>query len=376
MRHRGAVERGVLVGLAGLRWAAWIGLSAVALANLHHDHHPVVVILAIVATAGVTLAAQVVLVGRHWQSALSPALVGIEVAVAAVVVAADGWVYQGAATGQSLAGIWPLPAILLAAVAGGVVWGVGVATLLSAARFLAVFVAAPGGPAGRDILGAFTTGASWVVFGAVCGIIIRLLRQAQHQLAQAEARDHIARDLHDGVLQTLALIERRSDSADIAQLARDQERDLRSYLFGDRSNAGTLRAQLDRAAARAERAWPGMAVTVTVTDDVPSVPPALGEPVVGAATEALTNAAKHGHAARVVVFADVEEGSGSLFLSVKDDGSGFDPGTVQEGVGMARSIRGRVEDVGGRVEFASEPGDGTEVRITMPVTARRRATRG
>ncbi|HEX3427109.1 MAG TPA: ATP-binding protein [Acidimicrobiales bacterium] len=370
------MERGVLVGLAGLRWAAWIGLSAVALANLHRDQHPVVVILAIVATGGVTLAAQVVLVGPHWQSALSHALVGAEVTVAAVVVAADGWVHQGLATGQSLAGIWPLPAILLAAVAGGVVWGVGVATVLSAARFLAVFVAAPAGPAGRDLLGAFTTGASWVVFGAVCGIIIRLLRQTQHQLAQAEARDHIARDLHDGVLQTLALIERRSDSADIAQLARDQERDLRSYLFGDRSNAGTLRAQLDRAAARAERAWPGMAVTVTVTDDVPPVPPGLGEPVVGAATEALTNAAKHGHAARVVVFADVEEGSGSLFVSVKDDGSGFDPATVHEGVGMARSIRGRVEDVGGRVEFASEPGDGTEVRITMPVTARRRATRG
>ena len=41
MRHRGGVERGVLIGLAGLRWAAWLGLACVALFNLHHDHHPV-----------------------------------------------------------------------------------------------------------------------------------------------------------------------------------------------------------------------------------------------------------------------------------------------------------------------------------------------
>ena len=111
----------------------------------------------------------------------------------------------GAGTGQTIAGIWPLPAILLAAVAGGVVWGIGVGVLLAVARFVAIVVgrrAAPGRPG--DLLGASTTGLSWVVFGAVCGTIMVLLRRAQHQLAEAEARDRIARDLHDGVLQTLA----------------------------------------------------------------------------------------------------------------------------------------------------------------------------
>ena len=377
MRHGWRVERGVLIGLAGLRWAAWVGLTVVALANLQHDHHPVVVILAIVATGAVTAADQLALISPRWSAVLQPGLVATEVAVAALVIGADGWVRQAHATGQPVAGTWPLPAIMVAAVAGGVAWGIGVGALLSAARFVAVFVAAGrAGPTGRELLGAFTTGLAWIVVGAVCGTIIRLLRRAQHQLAEAEARDRIARDLHDGVLQTLALIERRSESVDIARLARDQERDLRSYLFGDRSGSGNLPAELRLAAARAERAWPATAVTVTVTDDVPALRPAQVEALVGAATEALTNAAKHGHAGHAVVFADIDEPTGGVFLTIKDDGRGFDPGSVKEGVGMARSIRGRVQDLGGRVEFASADGDGTEVRIAVPVTSKRRAARG
>jgi signal transduction histidine kinase len=364
----------VLIGLAGLRWA---GLSVVALVNLQKDHHPALVIAAIVITGIVTVADQLVLLSPRWSAALAKSTVAGEIALAALIVGADGWVHQAQATGQTLAGIWPLPAILVAAVAGGVAWGVGAGAALSAARFVAVVVAAgSAGTTGRELLGAFTTGISWIVIGAVCGTIIRLLRKAQHQLAEAEARDRIARDLHDGVLQTLAMIERRSDSPDIARLARDQERDLRLYLFGDRSDSGDLAAELRLAAARAERAWPDTAVTVTVTEDVPTLSAGQVEAVAGAATEALTNAAKHGHAHRVVVFADVHESSGGLFVTIKDDGVGFDPATVAEGVGMARSIRGRVRDLGGQVEFASVGGDGTEVRIVVPVPEKRGATRG
>jgi signal transduction histidine kinase len=380
MRHGGGVERGVLIGLAGLRWAAWLGLAGVALFNLHHDRHPVIVILAIIATGAVTAADQVVLMGPRWQEALRPGLVATEVAVATLVVGADGWVHQAQASGQTIAGIWPLNAILLAAVAGGVVWGIGVGVLLAVARFVAIVVGSgSAGPAGRDLLGASTTGLSWVVFGAVCGTIIVLLRRAQHQLAEAEARDRIARDLHDGVLQTLALIERRSDSVDIARLARDQERDLRSYLFGDHERSDNLPAALRRAGARAEQSWPATEVTVTVTDDVPVLRSAQVEAVVGAATEALTNAAKHGQAGHVVVFADVDESTGGLFISIKDDGRGFDPVTVKEGVGMSRSIRGRVEALGGRVQFASSVDDGSEVRIAVPAPSgrsKRRSPRG
>jgi signal transduction histidine kinase len=358
----------VLIGVAGLRWAAWLWLAAVALANLHRDRYPAVVVGAIAATAAVTVVAQLALRGTNWQRAIGPTVVGAEVAVAVTVVAADGWVRQGRATGQTLAGTWPLPAILVAAVGGGLLWGVAVAAVLSGARAVAVAVAgvAPG-QAGKAALAAASTGVSWIVIAAVCGTIILLLRRAQHQLAEAEARDRIARDLHDGVLQTLALIERRTDAPDIALLARDQERDLRSYLFGDRPGSGVLAADLRAAATRLERSWPATKVTVTVSADVPRLSPGAASSVCGAVTEALTNAAKHGHAHRVVVFADLDESTGGLFLTVKDDGCGFDPVSVVEGEGMSRSIRGRVEQLAGHVEFASTPGDGAEVRIAVPL---------
>jgi signal transduction histidine kinase len=216
-----------------------------------------------------------------------------------------------------------------------------------------------------------STSVSWIAFGAVAGVVIRLLRQARQQVADAEVRERMARDLHDGVLQTLTLIERRSPSDEIARLARDQERDLRAYLFGDHQHQGSLGAELRATATRFERTWPGVIVTVSVSDDTPAVGPEPVQAVAGAVAEALTNAAKHGHASHAVVFADLDELSGGLFVSVKDDGGGFDPATVTERVGMARSIRGRIERVGGTVAFASAPGDGAELRLTIPAEAKK-----
>ena len=362
----------MLIGAAGLRWAAWIWLTAVALANLHRVHHPNLAVAAVVATGVVTVITSVSLRHETWQPALRTGLVGAEVLVAVAVVAADGWVDQGRLTGQTLAGSWPIPCILVAAVAGGVVWGIGAGVLLSAARAVAVTVSgtAPG-QGGRAAVAVVSTSVSWIAFGAVCGVVIHLLRRARQQLAEAEVRERMGRDLHDGVLQTLTLIERRSPSADIAQLARDQERDLRAYLFGDHQHPGTLAAELRAAASRCEKSWPGTVVTLSVSGDAPDVGRDHVQAVLGAVAEALTNAAKHGHATHSVVFADVDESSGGLFVSVKDDGSGFDPATVTERVGMARSIRGRVERIGGTVEFASVPGDGAEVRISIPVRVKR-----
>ena len=367
MRHRGRVERGVLIGLAGLRWTAWLWLAVVAAVNLHRVDHPELALAAILATGAVTVADHLALRGPSWERAISPGLVALEVAVAVAVVAADGWVRQGRITGQTLAGTWPLPAILVSAVAGGLLWGAGVGLILSAARAIAAIVGGTtAGQGGRAALAVLSTAVSWIVIGAVCGTIVRLLRDTQDQLAEAAVRERIARDLHDGVLQTLALIERRSTSPDIARLARDQERDLRGYLFDDHRQPGSLAAQLRAIAARLERSWPTTTVTVTVTEDAPGLDPDRLDAASGAAAEALTNAAKHGQARHCVVFADVDESSGGLFLSVKDDGSGFDPSTVSEGMGMARSIRGRIERIGGRVTFASSIGDGAEVRVVIP----------
>ena len=57
---------------------------------------------------------------------------------------------------------------------------------------------------------------------------------------------------------------------------------------------------------------------------------------------------------------------GEVFCSVRDDGSGFDPAAVTEGQGLRRSVRGRVADVGGRVEVDGGRGRGAEVRCWVP----------
>ena len=82
--------------------------------------------------------------------------------------------------------------------------------------------------------------------------------------------------------------------------------------------------------------------------------------------EALTNAGKHAGSQRLTVFVEADDGGG-VFCSVKDDGAGFDAVGVTEGVGLSRSIRGRLAEVGGRVEVDSRPGSGTEVRLWIPI---------
>jgi signal transduction histidine kinase len=89
------------------------------------------------------------------------------------------------------------------------------------------------------------------------------------------------------------------------------------------------------------------------------------EALAGPVGEALTNAGKHADATRVVVSAE-PAGRRGLTVSVLDDGAGFDPAATPEGVGRSRSIRGRLEEVGGDAEWISRPGHGCEVRLHLP----------
>ena len=187
----------------------------------------------------------------------------------------------------------------------------------------------------------------------------RWLRRAEREISAVQAREEIARTLHDGVLQTLAVVQRRSADPDLARLARDQELDLRTFLFGTTRPPDDLVTALRQSLAQHERRFGGSTELVVV-----EAPTNLGrrasEALIGAVGEALTNAAKHGSANRITVFLDYDDG---VFCSVHDDGCGFDAADAREGVGISRSIRGRVTDVGGRVEIDSRPGRGTEVRL-------------
>ena len=101
------------------------------------------------------------------------------------------------------------------------------------------------------------------------------------------------------------------------------------------------------------------------TNDAEEPTPNVMEAVAGAVGEALANAGKHAQAERIVVYAEPDWDEG-LFVSIKDDGIGFDPETVDKRIGLKESITARIEAIGGRVEISSNPGRGTEVRLWVP----------
>jgi signal transduction histidine kinase len=197
---------------------------------------------------------------------------------------------------------------------------------------------------------------------------VRLLRSLSAERAsriREQERAEMAAHLHDSVLQTLALVQRRADDPrEVAALARRQERELRSWLAGrvPRGDAPRLRAALEAVADEVEQDH-RVAVDVVAVGDAPL--DSRGEALVAAAREAVVNAAKFGDGAPVAVFA--EAGEDGLVVFVRDRGPGFDPSTVPEDRrGLRESIVGRMARHGGAAAVRSQPGLGTEVELALP----------
>lgn len=182
---------------------------------------------------------------------------------------------------------------------------------------------------------------------------------------RATERAEIAAHLHDSVLQTLALIQRRAgNETDVVRLARAQERELRGWLYRDPDKeAGQLSEGIKAAAADVEDTLGHAVEVVTVGDCAMSE---RQEALVQAAREAMLNAARHGGGA-VSVYLEVTDGSAEVF--VKDRGPGFDPDDVPaDRLGVRESIIGRMNRHGGTAAIISSP-DGTEVRLRLPLSA-------
>jgi signal transduction histidine kinase len=360
------VERSVLVGAAWLRWVVLAFAIAVTVGNRGKIEHPGVAFALLAAMAGWAAVAHRLTVGPGWRQALRPEAVAVEVALVAALIVADGFVLQGRATGQSLAGAVPIAVLLVAGAALGPWWAAGVGLLLGVARMTAAIIPGlPEGREGRELLASLSTFVVWMVVGAVTGGTCRLLRQAQDDLAEARARERVAADMHDTVLQALAVVERRTTDPEVAKVARSAERDLRLYLFGDDRAPGTLPAALRAAAVAVEERWGDLHVSVTVTPDA-EAGPTTTRAVAAAVGEALTNAAKHGSARSAVVLADFDDATEGLVVTVRDDGVGFDPALVPAGHGLSGSVHGRARDAGGAAEVVAAPGDGCEVRVCIP----------
>ncbi len=195
---------------------------------------------------------------------------------------------------------------------------------------------------------------------------LRLLNDLGEERAareRSEERADIAAHLHDSVLQTLSMIQRVAGSpADVARLARTQERELRQWLYEDSPATGTsLAADLRALAASIEDRWDVSIDTVVVGDANPTENSAA---LLQATREALLNAVAHGSPP---ISLYLEAGPGEVEISVRDHGPGFDPQEVPaDRLGVRESIVGRVTRRGGSVEIRRAPGAGTEVRMRMP----------
>jgi len=324
-----------------------------------------------------------------------------EVTLGLVLLVADGLVFTDERS-QSLPWAWPaagIAAVGVASAGGEHGW-----LRRNSAVLVAVLVGVVSLSVEIGLLGRFSEpgqlGAAlskiglWLLVGLIVGPLMERLLRAERLISVAKAREDLARELHDGVLQTLAVVQRRSGDAELTALARDQENSLRAYLSDARlmnaavqpvssgsaeevaavagsltsvSEGAGLEPALRRVAADAERLHQ-YTVQVLVAADCPRLAPGTVTALRGAVVEALNNAGRHGRADRVTVFAEpdgTDEDDESVFVSVHDNGSGFVVDDVTEGIGLSRSIKGRISEAGGRVEISSRPGKGTEVRLWL-----------
>jgi signal transduction histidine kinase len=227
-------------------------------------------------------------------------------------------------------------------------------------------------------------GTTPVLFGTIiliAGVLILLapwwlatlneLSGERRARVRVEERANVAAHLHDSVLQTLTLIERAAgDESAVVRLARNQERELRQWLFDPDhrvadDEVGTYSSLLHAIEGEIESDY-GVKVELVVVGDCAADDDVLA--LVAAGREAAINAARWSEAPLVSIYAEVEPTAVSLF--VRDQGKGFDTEAIpHDRQGIALSIRQRMCQHGGSSSLKSTPGVGTEVQLSLPRTS-------
>jgi signal transduction histidine kinase len=288
-------------------------------------------------------------------------------AVLATVGAGVAWGWGGRSGGLAGAGRWERLRPLFVAIGVSLVFLGGIATLAAIGDLRSI---------GRSAAGAAVLIAGAVLlFGPWMARLARNLTDERRQRIRSEERAEVAAHLHDGVLQTLALIQKRAgDDKAVRSLARRQERELRSWLYSARGFGGApqgsngqtdaatvatlLRRELDDLEDHYAVRFDAVLVGDAPLDDA-------GRALVAAGREAALNAARHAGVDTVDVYLEVEPDGISLF--VRDRGCGFDAAAVPpDRRGLADSISARVRRHGGTAEIRSAPGEGAEVELSMP----------
>ncbi|MEU8761863.1 DUF5931 domain-containing protein [Streptomyces sp. NPDC048659] len=305
--------------------------------------------------------------------------------------------------GTTLPSIWTAGAVLAYAIKGGWRWAGFASSLVAVANIV------ERGEPSRDTL--HNVLLVWVASIAI-GYVVEVARASERTLARAleieattRERERLARDIHDSVLQVLAMVQRRGtalggEAAELGRMAGEQEVALRtlvagglirtSYVSEDESEGAVVRVveEPDEAAGPDAETdlrtllLPRAGSRVTLSD--PGAPVLLPAPaareLAAAVGAALDNVRVHaGQDANAWIL--VEDWDDEVIVTVRDDGPGIPEGRLAEAwgegrMGVALSIRGRLRDLGGSAELVSVPGQGTEVELKVPRAARERGKAG
>jgi signal transduction histidine kinase len=381
------------LGILAFRWVSlgWMVVLALTAGELRRPALAVVMVAVLVVWTGWLTVAR--------PRPVWPVLVA-DLALAVVLNLVAGLVMPAGTVGERpyFAAGYPVAAAVTwgaaRGVGGGVAAGLVLGVSLAAGQLLNGIDLAGEEPAVLLDLAGGTL--NFAIAGGAVGLVARLLERSAGQLqaateetisareraARLAERESLARQIHDSVLQALAMVHKRGRElaaggpvppdqvAGLAEMAAGPERALRSLILRDPeadqtpAGAASLRAALEALAA--ERALP---VTVGATGAL-WLPARQVEELSAAVRQALDNVVEHAGASRVALFA--EEDEGAVVLTVRDDGRGFtydERRLLAEGkIGLAKSVKGRVEQLGGGMVVTSRPGAGTEIELRVPTT--------
>jgi signal transduction histidine kinase len=357
--------------IAVYRVAALAYVTVLVIRNVGDYHRPMLAWPALAVTAAWTVVAGYAYADprrRRWPLLLADLAVTIAVMAASVpVIGRDA---LGAGT-PTLAVAWHVAPVIAWAVSGGKRRGVLAALAMGATDIVV--------RARYDQ--ASLTGAILMLLAAIAvGHLVRLAVVAEHRMqlaveleAATRERERLARDIHDSVLQVLALVKRRGaglggEAGELARLAGEQEAALRALVTAPTAPPADDGSAVDLMTLLG----PYASATVSIAAPAAAVPlpPRIAAELTAAVAAALDNVARH-CAPGTRVWVLVEDEPDAVTVGVRDDGCGIAPDRLEraaaEGrLGMAQSIRGRLADLGGAVRVTTAPGQGTELELVVP----------
>jgi signal transduction histidine kinase len=367
----GGLQAPMWRAIAVYRIAALVYVAILVVRNVGHYERPMLAWPVLAVTAAWTVVTTYAYANPRRRSL--PLLVA-DLLITMGVLASSIWVVGRPALAEgrpTLAVAWHVAPVIAWAVAGGRRWGITAALLMG----------------GTDLVvrahydQASFTGTVLMLLAAIAvGYLVRLAETAQQRLEKAiqleaatRERERLARDIHDSVLQVLALVKRRGagldgEAGELARLAGEQEAALRTLVAARSAPAVEDRADVDLMSLLGPYA--SETVSIAAPAEAILMPAPVAAEVTAAVTAALDNVTRHCDPG-TKVFVLVEDEPDGITVSVRDDGCGIAPQRLAEAeaqgrLGVAQSIRGRIAELRGTVRITSAPGEGTEVEFTVP----------